>query len=412
MKTDTDFTRFVRWSLPGLLTLLMTAMFVALDVALRQPGLQPLYPSLGDLLQAWAGPPLDGMVNLLVVATAGMPLGFLIYQVYFFVRWNSPFSRDGIMRPLMPGRIHEVQQLLRDLPPEVLAHGGEWRRRWVFGPLFKRDHGSAWRYIELRFLEAVQRLEARYPGVSLYGRYRYLNEIMQTLGASIVAVYLGFAGYLAVKYWRQAIDLPTYLALSCTVEVGLFALLHRERSERERLQARHHNGTPHFSQALIPAFRFPLPRRFRTRRHHFVAIVGPGSSLILVLGLTHLLGNPVFGRNELGGRLALAGLISILWILSHKDPAGEAQLGDSLVLGVGLALAGGLLGLQFWALPQFDWPFFSALYVFLGLNLALFENRQNVRDDLAALVYYTLQRVATETEAGTTPAPVDSFSLN
>ena len=43
----------------------------------------------------------------------------------------------------------------------------------------------------------------------------------------------------------------------------------------------------------------------------------------------------------------------------------------------------------------FDWSFFTSITLFLIANLILFQNRQNAKEDMLSLEYYTLRRFFT-----------------
>ena len=51
------------------------------------------------------------MISLtaILVAASGIPIGFSIYQFYFFLRWNSPFTREGLLSPIIPGRKSDME---------------------------------------------------------------------------------------------------------------------------------------------------------------------------------------------------------------------------------------------------------------------------------------------------------------
>ncbi len=135
----------------------------------------------------------------LLAAIAGVPLGFCIYQAYFWLRWNSPVSRDGFLPPLVVGREEDLDRTTRDLAPDDLTRGAAWRERWVSHKLYKTDHGWRWRYLENLFTEAAQYIDTDLAGLSIYARHRTLLDLMHTLGASLAGIYLGYLAYLLAK---------------------------------------------------------------------------------------------------------------------------------------------------------------------------------------------------------------------
>jgi len=207
MKDDTDLTKLARWIVPGWIALLSFVAFVVLDAVCSPPGSSSTYPSLAAFVSALSG--LDPILAAILFAGSGVPLGFLIYQAYFFIRWNSPFSRDGLLPPLITGRMDDLDRAMRSLQESDLTGKEQWRTEWVGHPLFKRDHGFRWRYFELLFAEAAQRIDSAFEGASgVYGRHRYLHEIVHTLGASVAAVYLGFLGYGYVRFRNDMVSFP------------------------------------------------------------------------------------------------------------------------------------------------------------------------------------------------------------
>ena len=66
----------------------------------------------------------------------------------------------------------------------------------------------------------------------------------------------------------------------------------------------------------------------------------------------------------------------------------------SIVMGSvaesGIGLGSALVGRFFQV--YIDWPFCGSLFLFLALNLVLFQNRRNAKGDMLALEYQTLRR--------------------
>ncbi len=138
MKGDNDLTKLARWIIPGWIALLAFISFVVIDMLMAEPNKSPLF-SLDEFLSSVNG--FSVILTAVVLAASGVPLGFTIYQIYFFIRWNSPFSRDGLLPPVVPGRMSELVQILDDITNEELTQNEEWRERLTADPFYKRDHG-------------------------------------------------------------------------------------------------------------------------------------------------------------------------------------------------------------------------------------------------------------------------------
>lgn len=390
MAGGNELTKLTRWIIPGWLALLAFYAFIVINIFFTSEGQDKLYPSVALFFSSMST--VDAVLAAFTVAASGAPLGFLIYQVYFFLRWNSPFSRDGLLPPLITGRQNDINLILRDIEPEELANANQWRKDWVGHSYFERDHGFRWRYIELFFMEVAQKIDSKYEGLSIFERHRYLHEIMHTLGASIVAIYVGFFGFLFVVDYRKNIFLPTYFVVTFIATFILFFFLNRENQAKENMNSGDELGLSRVNDP-IPAIAIKVgPIRF--------LICSPGSLYISSLIFVFIFGNPLFGSSLNIFRIAITIFLSILlisvWVLSKSKCSREYWLGDLLWLGVTF-----LISIFIWVLPHdylswVDWPFLTTLLIFLMANLVLFQNRQNVRDDMLAMEYYTLRRYLAE----------------
>lgn len=286
--STSDLTKLARWVIPGWVAFLAFYSFVVVDIVFSPTGAARIFPSITDFLTTMT--PLNAILTAILVAATGVPLGFTIYQVYFFVRWNSPFSRDGLLPPFITGRLSDLKRITRDIQL-VQENMSEWRKNWINNPLFRRDHGFRWRYIELLFIEASQSIDSKNQGVKIYDRHRYLHEITHTLGASIAAVYFGFIGYFFLKYISESIDLAVYALIVLIFTLILLYFLNRENLEIESLES--HNDLSDLKENdPVPAFR-PRIRIFRKNKWVRFSIVSPGSLYIVALGIFHIFLNPV-----------------------------------------------------------------------------------------------------------------------
>jgi hypothetical protein len=252
-----DLTKLARWVIPGWVAFLAFYSFVVVDILFSPTGAVRIFPTITDFFTTMT--PVNAILTAVLVAAAGVPLGFTIYQVYFFVRWNSPFSRDGLLPPFITGRLNDLKRITRDI--QLLQENiSAWRKNWINNPLFRRDHGFRWRYIELLFMEASQSMNSRNQGIKIYDRHRYLHEITHTLGASIAAVYFGFLGYFFLKYISESIDLATYALVVLAFTFILLYFLNQESSEIELMEGQRDISDLKENDP-VPAFRLKVRGR-------------------------------------------------------------------------------------------------------------------------------------------------------
>ncbi len=394
--TENEFNRLTRWGIPGWITILSFIMFVVIDI-LFSKGQTRLYDSVSALFQSMNE--VTSIAAGLFITAAGVPFGFAIYQSYFFLRWNSPFARDGLAPPFIVGRNEDLDRTIRDITLDELAQHKPWRENWVKHPLYFRDHGWRWRYLELTLYEAIQKIDTRYKGSSNYFRNRYLLELMHTLGASLIGVYFGMIFYLFLKVYREKIILPWHMVGLIFPLVFLIYLLDREDKAKKDLEKPYDDRNDAAIVDPVPTFLFRKWLAFGPRNK--IHLVHPSSIFLVVIGFVHLFCNPILDTHDsyyldLLGKFVISIVAIAAWGRSKKRCPEEVRWGEIFVLLLLLALA---ILISF-SLKSFtlslDWPFFSSVYVFLVANLVLLKNRQNARDDLISLHYYTLRRYLTE----------------
>jgi hypothetical protein len=390
MKSETDLSKLARWAIPGWVAILAVFLFLVVDMLACEPGQTRSFQNVGELISTLSD--VDVVFTTVLIAATGIPLGFTIYQAYFYLRWNSPFSRDGLFSPLLPGRMSDLQRVTSGIGHEDLTRSAEWRESWVAHPLYKRDHGYRWRYIELLFSEAAQILDTRFGGGSVYARHRYLHEVMHTLGASIGALYLGFLVYVLVIVLRQGVSLAEYLFFAFLSLSIFLVLLHLEDRAQQLVEAER-------SQEQVDGTH-PIAAFTIGKGTPFIGIVSPAAMFVALVTLIHFFGNPAISRA--GGyldewiRIAMVVLAIVIWAESKDKPPAFIRRGDY----AGLILVGSV-GYGVSVLPSeltswIDWSYFSALLMFLIGNLILLQNRRNVKEDMIALERYTLYRYFTE----------------
>jgi hypothetical protein len=192
-----DANKLLRWAIPGWVTFLSILIYFSIDMALNTQGI--LVQSIRCIVEN--NSPLLGTFGItgtsLLIAVVGFPLGFLIYQIYYYSRWNSPLSSEGLPFYSEYGRNDEQKRMLNDISNQQLIIGpGSWRDKIVNDKRFKSSHQYTAGYLDPLFLEILSRDN---KGEKIYRRYLYLNEILHILGASIVGINIGFFLYAFLK---------------------------------------------------------------------------------------------------------------------------------------------------------------------------------------------------------------------
>ena len=93
MPVENDLTKLARWIIPGWISILSFLAFIIIDIGFTAPGKEKIFVSLSDLFHII--PTSNDFFTAILVAASGIPIGFSIYQFYFFLRWSFPFlGRD------------------------------------------------------------------------------------------------------------------------------------------------------------------------------------------------------------------------------------------------------------------------------------------------------------------------------
>jgi hypothetical protein len=389
-----DATRFLRWGIPGWIAILSFVIFTVTDLLGNPDGLRKLNEYVGGVI-AVTGQSSTAAAAILVAA-AGLPLGFIIYQFYFFIRWNSPFSRDGLFPPFIVGRSTDLKRTLRDFTDSQIAGKDRWRKDWIDHPAYAQDHSFSWRYVvEGLVPEAIQKLDTRYNGTRINERYRYLLDILHTLGASIIGTYLAFLLYLIQKGFLERVPIITHsIFLGVVMGIFLFLLEKEDLFRQSRQSPDRIKDHPNFPGAV-----YAWQSRGWLKQIGAIEINHPAFLFLVIFAMTlffvdpHLV-SPTLDSNADGlFRIAMIVLFTLIWRKATM-PDGEK---NGIVLGMFVGIATNLLlRWQSHLLAWFDWSFLFPVFVFLVMNLTMLKNRQNARDDLSALQYYTLQRYLTE----------------
>lgn len=390
---ETDLTKLTRWIIPGWVAILSFLTFAFLDKAVGGSSAINLLPDLSALFSQNTG--ITGVILTVLLAAAGVPLGFTIYQIYFFIRWNSPFSRDGFFPPLISGRMHDLERMTQGIKLSGMAQSTSWKRDWISDPSFFRDHSYRWRFIENLFMEVAQQIDQKCEGISIYSRQRYLHEVTHTLGASIGAIYVGYFSYFILKIELTPVSFPLYL-ISILILVGLlFFILSFEE-----------NFTPTYEEPVqdidTATIKDPIPQRsfslkILPKKNPLIISFSHLSSLfMLIILLIHFFDNPTLNpfpnTTDIIFRVVSSLIVGFFWIFSKVKSSRAFKLGDGLLYIFGLAFAVAFSQIPIGYKSWIDWSFFSTTSVFMLSNLILSRNRQNAKEDELALINYTLKR--------------------
>ncbi len=228
-----NFARFARWAIPGWVAIALLLVFLVIDYKFA--------PNSRNIIKCLYGNRFislniqDALSVIVLLVVLSIPLGFIIYQIYYYFRWNSPFSRDG-SNPFFnsPGRLRETNFVLVDFPDKSALYSNslgtdEWRKEWIKHILFAINHKFRWRYIELLFYDTIFSMN---NGRQWLYRYRYRQEILHTLGTVSVSVVISFVVYLLAKMSTECLKLPAkgvgYVFVFLMVYFVIHWLMHEE----------------------------------------------------------------------------------------------------------------------------------------------------------------------------------------
>ncbi len=388
---DAEINRLTRWAIPGWVALLSLALFVLVDTGMTPAGQLKSFLDVARVAATTSAQVAVAGATILV-SVAGVPLGFIVYQVYFFFRWNSPLSARGPFPPFLAGRQEDLERTLDDLSDADLTASVPWRRRWIQDLGAQTDHSLSWRYVELLFNEAAQKIDSRFPGTSNFARHRELLNVMHTLGASTVGFTIGFLAYFLFKITYGGAPFASY-SLTALAVITVFAML-------VGLEDCANKDKKRVSEALEGTGRATdiAKRRGKGVR---LSVSSPASILLMFLFLLHLFNNPFIQKPaeklvSFDLRYVVGLVLVILWAASAWHRGQKTFAAEATLSIVALVLAAMPLIAQSPLPMPVGWPFFSALTIFLVGCLVLAKNHQNARDDLLATEYYTLRRYITE----------------
>lgn len=343
MKSD---SQFIRWGIPGWMVAVSFIFFMVLD-----------YFSANDLttFNAINTISLDNqavwwlVIAGFLVAGAGIPLGFLIYQIYFYFRWVSPASKDGLLPPLINGRMTEMNDSLKDLDPVKLGLKSEWREKLIIA---NQDHRSVWHYIS-PFLHEIF-LELDKDNV-LHNHINYLKETMHSIGASYLGVAFGYLAYIVTK-WKLTHASLSSLGYVVVITIAFIFLLSIEnRKFRKSKSGEKYTGD--YAEILLGCLVFlygTLNPGLNKELHNALWVIFTISGFLLGYSLKHR-------------RKTIVTLTISLFIASfaiYNLPVFQSILG------------------------KIDWPITLSIICFEFLTIVFLKIRQNTIDQLTSFQYH------------------------
>lgn len=184
----------LRWFIPGLLLNLSTLGFLCVRFALNGNVLTVTEFARGNFGTLIA--------FLTALAGLGVPIGFIVYQVHYWLYWRVPLP--FFKRPQDRGYsvLKDSRTDWQDLvgyPMDEQAHLekgreikiGKWRFYLKDRPLLERYEHN-WRLATIAFYLVVQR--SKHEAVAK--QVEFLADMYHGLGATLVSVWLGYSSYL------------------------------------------------------------------------------------------------------------------------------------------------------------------------------------------------------------------------
>lgn len=343
MKSD---SQFIRWGIPGWMVAVSYISFMILD-----------YFSANDLTTFNATNNISFnnktvwwlIIAGFFIAGAGIPLGFLIYQIYFYFRWVSPASKDGLLPPLINGRMREMNESLKDIDPIALGLKSEWREQLIRA---NQDHRSIWHYISPFLHEACLELD---KDNVLRNHINYLKETMHSLGASYLGVSFGYIAYIITKWKLTDATLSSLGYMVAITMVFLLLLSIETRNFRKADSGEKYTGE--YAEILLGGLIFlygTLNPGLNQELHNVLWVIFIIGGLLLGYSLKHL-------------RKVIVTLTIILFIISfaiYNLPLFQPILGNV------------------------DWPIALSIICFEFLTIVFLKIRQNTIDQLTSFQYH------------------------
>jgi len=352
----------LRWGIPGWTFVLGFLIFALIDYfAANNPTIYTIINSALAEQEIWRT-----IVVALLIAAAGIPIGFLNYQIYFYLRWNSPVSKSGLLPPLIVGRKDELELMLRDLKDKDLEFDTPWRDHLLSS---STDYRGSWHYISQLLSEAFSSLDSSH---TIADKHHYLLTMLHSLGASHVGFSLGFMFYLLTKWKLQQVNL-IWIPIAFAIVTLTLAFLSKNDYPLQKQESKHRLSVRHSAEVFIASLFF-----LYFTLNPFLDQYGSFALPLLVCTFLGI----YWGVVENGSREGLW-LITLLLII--------------------VTLTFRLTGILH-HLSWMNWSVFLSTLIFCSISLAFLKNRQNTRDALGTLEYYEIRRFLEKRSASTQPA--------
>lgn len=384
MKAD-DLTRFTRWIIPGWVYFLAVIIFILADTLSLtvSQGYNDSILTIAERHLALLPDSFPSLFSVIFFALAGVPLGFLIYQAYYFIRWNSPFAKYAISSclPLDEDSIFKKEACEK------------FKKADNVGRIIIRC-------TEMIFLESCKRIDMNSNGPSVYARYRYLYEVVHTLGASMIAVIFSFFSYAIIVLKLQKPQHSfVYGAISFAIMIIFSAILHGQ-----------------YDNCDVTRHAYCIPLWGRICFSYF------SSQLVISLWIVNIFINPTISavntQVDITIKFFLVASFLIVWIVPQRNKKSpqktldENDKGNAIwyVATISVAiLARRILDENVSVYGDIIyWPFITTYITFLTIILVLFINRRNASRDMEMLISYTLatmQKATQRTETQNQPNP-------
>lgn len=357
-----------RWGIPGWILVASFMIFVALDALSAHDN--TVFAFLESVFSAdsfWQA----ALFGFLVAGSA-IPIGYLLWQIYFYVRWNSPVSKGGLWPPFIEGRSTEFMKGIEgiDFPEQIT-------------PLLKidkDDYKTVWKFVATVLHEAIHQVSG--DPESAIKRHSFLINTFHSLGASMLGAAFGFGIYMILKYRFEEIHLAWILiaVVYTAVMLMLLSAEHRHPDGYEWLKIRIIYPAEVFLAASIFLFINLLP------------------------GLNNLVPNQPPGNGAPENLILFLSVgLAIIWIVNAKDIRPRL-----------FVLTYVLVIVQFWLKHEhvdfltssaMNWPAVLAILVFQFFVIAFVKNRHNTGELLEAFENYYLYMFFNKNKDGRIPYP-------
>jgi len=332
-----EHSSFIRWGIPGWTSAISLAMFIIVDsFAAADPKLFLALNSAVSSKGLW-----QAILAGVLVAGAGIPIGFVLYQIYFFLRWSSPFSAYGVLPPFASGRMNEMESFRKALDENALSGGKQWRER-MLSPSY--DFRIFWDYVDPFLAEVYFKIDPRGGAIA---RQTYLLDIVHSLGASILGIYLGYVTYLLTK-WYFDLVFPHGMVIAILIPLLTLVLLSWE--------------------ARFSRMRLPFPAEMS----------------VYFLSLAYAFFNP-----------SLTNFMMVWWLIVLISFAIVAYRRRMVWIAVHLVFIIAILSLQSASITiafvgSLDWAILLSALILSFLSIVFVKNRVNTKRKLTALQQYAI----------------------